>query len=736
MGAVYLAYDTALHRPVAIKVIDDPAKSAASHERALEEARSASALSHPNICTVFEVGEAQGAPFIAMEYVDGQSVLDRLNGGPLPVDEALRYGLQAADALAHAHERGVVHRDIKAANAIVAGSGWLKIVDFGLARRDDSTRSDATTLEAVVPAGVAAGTPYSMAPEQVRGAAVGPPADVWGLGVLLYEMVEGARPFAAATNAELFAAVLRDQPRPLAETIPGNVDSLIRSCLSKEPAARSTAHAVRDGIRTILTGKTEFRAGPGRVQASAGSARRRLLVLPFANISADPDTDYFADGLTEELIADLSRVDSLMVISRTSATKLKGHTDDIRALAERLGVELVLDGSVRKSKHSLRITVQLIDAAIDSPIWSDKFTAGDEDLFDVQERLSRQIIDAMKLTLTRTEAERLGRRHITDPRVYDIYLRARHKLGRFSARDLDDAVSLLRSGLEILADNALLLATLGHAYVMFVHWGVRPDPKYLDLAQACADQILLANPGSTEAHGLQGGIQIKRGHLQDAVHHLKEAIRADPGNTEATAWLAYAYMTAGHPQSARPLIDQLLKVDPLTALTHVFDGWTYVIAGKPDEALPRYRRGYDLDPGSPLMKYLWGFALTRAGHTAEGAAHFRHVAETIGESVFGDLAGAFAHALTGDAAAARAAIRPATAAAARSDEALARFLAQLHALIDDGEGTCEWLERALAAGNLDYPTLARDPTFRHVRSMPRFQQLLEETRQRWEAFEV
>ena len=740
MGAVYLAFDTALYRPVAIKVVDGKA-GAPSGDRALQEARNASALSHPNICTIFEVGEAGGSPFIAMEYVDGESLRDRIDKPPrpsIPLEDTLRYGLQAADALAHAHERGVIHRDIKAANAIVASNGWLKLVDFGLARRTDLGRSDETTFETVVPAGTTAGTPYSMAPEQVRGGAIDSAADVWGLGVLLYEMVAGARPFTAATDAELFAAILRDEPSPLPAAIEHDVQSLIRRCLTKEPSARSTARDVRDSLKAILAGTRSDASVAGVVAArpSPSAARKRLLVLPFANISDDPDTDYFADGLTEELIADLSRIGSLQVISRTSAMRLKGRTEDIRTLASRVGVDLVVDGSVRKSRTSLRIAVQLIDAAIDSLIWAGKFTAGDEDLFDVQERLSREIIDAMQITLTRQEAERVVMRPIADLRVYDIYLRAHHKLLRFSAQDLDEAVELIKSGLEILKGNEVLLGSLGHAYLMYVHWGVRPDPKYLDQAQQCADEILRELPGSAVGHALRGAIEIKRGNIQTAVRHLNEAIRFDPSILEAVTWLAYAYLTAGQPQAAKPLVEQWVTLDPLIGLAHVFKGWPYTVEGRFEEALPHYRRAYELDPGAPILGFLWGVALNRTGRTAEAAAHLRQLTVNAPPSPIAELTAAFGHALAGEAEAGRRAIGPMTVAAARSDDGLARMLAYLYSRTGDLDDACAWLETSVARGYLDYPGMSRDRAFDPLRELPRFQKLLADVKRRWEAFEV
>lgn len=222
IGAVYLAYDATLHRPVALKVMTESAESETSHTRLLREARNAAALNHSNICTIYEVGEASGSAFIAMEYVDGPSLRDRLDAGALPVDEAVRWGLQAADALAYAHEHGVVHRDFKAANAIVTGGGQLKVVDFGLARRRDTAMAAATTMASLVPTGSWAGTPYAMAPEQVRGEATDARSDIWALGVLLYEMVSGTKPFEATTTPELFRRFSAMRPRPCQAACPSS----------------------------------------------------------------------------------------------------------------------------------------------------------------------------------------------------------------------------------------------------------------------------------------------------------------------------------------------------------------------------------------------------------------------------------------------------------------------------------------------------------------------------------
>jgi len=287
MGAVYLAFDTTLYRQVALKVTTDSTGSETSRTRLLHEARNAAALNHPHICAIYDVGEAIGSAFIAMEYVEGRTLRDRLNHGALPLDEVVRYGTQAADALAYAHARGVVHRDFKAANVIVNEAGQLKVVDFGLARRRDEAMVGATTMASLAPAGSLAGTPYAMAPEQVRGEMTDARTDVWALGVLLHEMVSGATPFGARTTPELFSSILRDAPAPLEG--PAAFDRIVRRCLAKEPG---------DRFQTM----TELKSALEQCARESGAVKdvasqSSIAVLPFADMSAGHDHEWFSDGM-------------------------------------------------------------------------------------------------------------------------------------------------------------------------------------------------------------------------------------------------------------------------------------------------------------------------------------------------------------------------------------------------------------------------------------------------------
>ncbi|HEV8410844.1 MAG TPA: protein kinase, partial [Gemmatimonadaceae bacterium] len=406
IGSVFLAHDSVLHRRVAVKVIHGLDDAELSRMRLLREARSAAALNHPNICVVHEVGEADGTPFIAMEYVEGSSLRQLIDAGPLPVTDAIRYGMQAADALAHAHEQGVIHRDFKAANAIVTRTGWLKVVDFGLARRTDPLLSEATTMPSLVQSGVVAGTPYAMAPEQVRGESADARSDIWALGVLLYEMVAAQQPFQGATVPEMFSAILRDAPTPLPSSVPAELKDVISRCLERQAAHRfATAREVRDALERIhlrrpwfgtsvsprrasaagaviavvvvtavmstsnsanrytrawfaaVTGVVTSRPATPRASTTAPIAvnRRAVGVIGFRNVSGRADVAYISTALDEGMASDLSAGDRLRIVSTEEVARLKrdlhlveGNTfapDTLRLVKAGLGVDLIVTGS-------------------------------------------------------------------------------------------------------------------------------------------------------------------------------------------------------------------------------------------------------------------------------------------------------------------------------------------------------------------------------------------------------
>jgi serine/threonine protein kinase len=390
MGEVYRATDTKLGRDVALKVLpDEMASSPERLERFQREAKALAALDHPGIVGVYSVEEADGVHFLTMQLVEGQSLDLLLAEGALPVEKLVEIATALADALAAAHEKGIVHRDLKPANVMVGTSGRVKVLDFGLAKVEptgDAAKKSELPTEMQTREGLVMGTVPYMSPEQVQGRTMDHRTDIFSMGVILYEMASGRRPFQSDSAAGLMSAILRDMPPPvmlLRGDLPAALQRVIEGCLQKDLVARTqTAREVYDELaalrRQTNSGTLPWSDGSGAAREGtadqAASNRRSIVVLPFSNLSPDADNEYFSDGLTEEIIADLSKVRALRVISRTSAMQLKGAKKDVRTIGRDLNVCYVLEGGVRKAGNSLRITAQLIDAATDAHLWADKYS--------------------------------------------------------------------------------------------------------------------------------------------------------------------------------------------------------------------------------------------------------------------------------------------------------------------------------------------------------------------------
>jgi len=440
MSVVYKAQDTMLGRFVALKfpseqVLADEAKKT----RFFREAKAAAALDHPNICILHEIGQAQGKTFISMAYIDGQSLYEKIKSGPLNLDEAVDIAIQAAQGLYEAHEKGIVHRDIKTGNIMVTAKGDVKIMDFGIAKLESSTTETRLTSH-----GAIMGTVDYMSPEQARGEPVNYRTDIWSLGVVMYEMLTGVLPFKGGTAQAVIHAILYEEPeklRNLRREIPPPLEQTVLMSMQKEPANRhenlgvliSRLRAIR---RDYLISSTPYKKSPS------------IAVLPFTDMSPERDQEYFGDGMAEELINALTHVGDLHVIARTSAFAYKGKSVTVAEIGRDLNVETILEGSVRKAGNRLRITAQLVDTTSGHHLWSQRYDRQMDDVFAIQDEITSAIVDELKPKLLGQEKAKLAKRQTVELPAYQLYLKGRFFWNKRGAQNLEKAIEYFNKAVE------------------------------------------------------------------------------------------------------------------------------------------------------------------------------------------------------------------------------------------------------------------------------------------------
>jgi TolB-like protein/Tfp pilus assembly protein PilF len=671
MGEVYLADDTHLHRRVALKVL--PEDIAADSDRLLRferEAFAASALNHPNILTIFEFGACGQTHFLAAEFVDGESLRERLSRRPaMTVIESLEMAIQIASALQAAHDAGIIHRDIKPDNVMIRADGYVKVLDFGLAKlaghstaasSGPDSSEDATRMQLRTQVGIIMGTVAYMSPEQARGQEVDKCSDLWSLGCVLYEMLTRQQPFRGDTTADALANIIHREPvsiRTLRQDANAELERIITRTLRKDKNERyQTATDLLIDLKQLQK-RLEFEAElkrtsptPEPVEAQTQIIRAQptaqtethdsIAVLPFSNLSADADNEYFCEGLAEELLNALAKIDHLKVAARTSAFSFKGKNANVSDIGQKLGVKTILEGSVRRAGNRLRITVQLVNASDGYHLWSERYDREMQDIFDVQDDITLAIVDALKLKLFSDEKANLLKRYTDNTEAYQLYLQGRYCYNKYTQEYLQKGIEYFDKAIELEPNYAPAYAGLGFCYGALFYFGsLAPQeivPKYRvltnkgleiddqladaylsrasiefyydwDFAKAESDyqRAIELNPNSPDAHWRYGHFLANCERFDEAIKEGKRAIDLDPLSLVVQFFMTRIYLLALRVDEGFEQLRRMQELEPNFAggLTQL--GGLYLTAGKHDEAIEAYKKALILGHFAvPALSYL------------------------------------------------------------------------------------------------------------------------------------
>jgi serine/threonine protein kinase/lipoprotein NlpI len=722
MGVVYKAKDTRLDRTVALKFLPpELTKDEEAKKRFIQEAKAAAALNHPHICTIYEIDEAEEQTFISMEYIEGQSLKDKLKDGPLSIDEAKDTALQVATGLEKAHKKGIVHRDIKPANIMINDEGQAKITDFGLAKL--SWGVDLTKPSTIM------GTVAYMSPEQARGEEVDHRTDIWSLGAMLYEMLTGTRPFKKDKEPALIYSILNDEPRPivsLRSEIPSHILHLIKKALTKKAAERhqNVGEIIQDLKQStpIVFPKTD----------------KSIVVLPFDDMSPNKDNEYFSDGLTEEIISDLSMIHNLLVISRSSAMTYKGTKKKIKEIGQELNVQYVLEGSVRKAGNNLRITAQLIDAENDVHLWAEKYNGTLEDVFDIQEEVSQSIVNALKIRLTSKEKKKMTARPIDNASAYDCYLRAYREIMSFSKDRLEHALKLLHNGIEIIGENAVFYAGIAFTHFQYANLGIEQE-KHIEKAEEFLTKAFNLESELAEAYLVSGWInQVFHGNAHKAMAQFQRAHSIKPEDPEIMTSLGWGYVLVGRMDTAMSLADRTIKIDPINPMNYSMkEGILHFFQGQFNLAIKPLLDMYKLLPESSMWQFWKALVLLYNDRPKESFDFINKCVKEPGQDALAQMAIFLKYVLKGNRDKLSDLLTPDYIKAAQRDCQFSWHMASFYSYLDDKDRSLDWLENAVDRGFINYPFLnEHDKLLDNIRGEPRFKKLMERVKREWENFEV
>jgi serine/threonine-protein kinase len=801
-GTVYKAVDTRLGRTLVVKVLSPELTSRESNLKRFErEAQLASSLDHPNICIIYGLHEEGGLHFITMQYIEGKNVRQLVRGRPLELRSAISITMQVADALAAAHARGVIHRDIKAGNVMVTKNGTAKVLDFGLAKLLDENQSSGKGSEQhLTEMGVPYGTATYAAPEQATGAHVDHRADIFSTGVLMYEMLAGIWPFQGKTNVEVRYAVLHDTPVPISEfrrDAPPRLQEILDRALAKDPKDRYQRVAdFRDDLRAVKrelaaagatvsdttdefepvaprhqssnasfgrtfkrwlrnitgsdtpstaqstsaplssTSSRNISAAPHRTEGGtqhgtnvSDSGQKSIAILPFRNLSGDPEVSFYEFSLADAVITELARLRSLVVRPSSLIVKYQGQQRDPREIGEELSVSAVLAASFLRAGDKLRVNAQLLDVASGDLLWTDRIDATAADIIAVQDTIAQRIVEGLRVELSADEKTGLAQRSTANPEAYNIYLRGRDAMGRYiyhtlANEDVEEAIGHFQRAIELDPDFALAHCALGGCYANRVIKSMGDFEDY-ERAEEAFRKGLDIDPKIMEARMHMVFIYLARGEKSKARAAVENLRHEAPNDVGVQFVASYLYRLDGDYERSLHSLNRMLALNPAERIVVSYNrARVLMYQGRMDEAMRELADGAKTEPDHPFVRTFTAVALYRQGKAAEAAEILRDVLDTHPE--MDGIRPHYAIALSklGQHEAARAQLTERVKEVAEADHDAPYWIATVYAVEGMRDQAFKWLERAINRGNENLPWFRANPEWAELRDDPRFEMLM------------